>query len=436
MRNALALSGLFIIVLALCGLWMIAQIRAEVRDEIDAQLRLAHGDLAMASLDELRLWFRDEEEFAYYAEAYRGTDGTVLGPLRPEIFDQPGFQSLAAPDLFQPRFLSAFDRIAEEISAFEGPQDAFDIETWRVFVGPAAGGGQLAVFEPISGVEDALALIPRVMMVVGAALVATTLVAGAVMARLQQARLDRIRAGIARIGQGDLGHPMAPARLRDDLDEIMKGIDDAAAELDGSIARLRLFSQNVAHELRTPLARLRATLEQAPGTPDAALERTDEVIRILDAVHRIARLSHRPDPGTLTPVALADVVALTDDLFAAVAADAGQSLHVDLQAPAVVQGDFQLLAQMLSNLVENAIRYAGPGARITLRARGRALSVCDTGPGLSAQQDLTEPFARNTQSGEGAGLGLALVKTIARYHGATLTLSSTRGLEVQVSFPG
>lgn len=295
----------------------------------------------------------------------------------------------------------------------------------------------MAVFEPISGIEDALDLIPRVVLTVGAALVATTLLAGAVMAWRQQARLDRVSAGIARIGRGDLSHPMAPPQVRDDLDEIMVGIDAAAAQLDGSISRLRLFSQNVAHELRTPLARLRATLEDAPGTPDAALERTDEVIRTLDAVQRIARLSHQPDPGTLSPVALADVVALAEELFAEVAAENDQSLQTVLEDPATVPGDFQLLAQMLSNLVENAIRYAGPGARITVQARGHCLSVRDTGPGIATDEDLTEPFARaaHARSGEGSGLGLALVKTIARYHGAALTLTSDGGLEARVSFP-
>lgn len=438
MRNALALSGLFIIVLALCGLWMLAQISNEVRDDIDAQLAFMHSDFVKTGprAKEIASWFEDDEELVLYSEAYRSASGEVFGTLRPEIFDRAGYSTLSTPELFAPRFLNAYARVMEEFAAFEDPLDhSVDFDTWRVYVAPF-DGGELAMFEPISGVEDALGLIPRVVLTVGAALVATTLLAGAVMAWRQQARLDRIRDGITRIGRGDLNHRMAPARARDDIDEIMQGIDAAAAELDGSISRLRLFSQNVAHELRTPLARLRATLEDSPGTPEAALERTDDVIRTLEAVQRIARLSHQPDPGTLSPVALGDVAALAADLFGEVATENGQILQVVQDDPATVQGDFQLLAQMLSNLVENAIRYAGDGARITIHAHGRSLSVRDTGPGITGGDDLTEPFARaaEARSKEGSGLGLALVKTIARHHGADLVLTSDNGLKAQVSF--
>lgn len=433
MRNALALSGLFVVVLALCGVWLIYQISREVRADIDADLQLAHSEFSGASEQELRDWFRLDDELVLLAESYRTSEGEVLGTLRPEVFDTDGFQTLTADDLFNRRFLVAFDRLFEEISA-ETDLD-LKVDTWRAFIGPV-GSGQLAVFEPMSGVEDALEIIPGVILTVGVALVLTTLLAGAFLARHQQARLDRIRGGIARIGQGDLSRPIAPKRLRDDLDEIMKGVDEAAVKLDGSISRLRLFSQNVAHELRTPLARLRATLEDAPEPQEAALTRTDEVIRTLDAVHRIARLSHQPDPATLTQVPLAEVAFLAEDLFAEVAAEKGQRLHVVLENPAVVQGDFQLLAQLMSNLVENAIRYAGDGAEITVSACGAEFCVSDTGPGIVSDLDMTEPFARaaEARSKEGSGLGLALVKTIAHYHGAELTLASDGGLLAQVTF--
>lgn len=436
MRNAMALSAIFIVVLTLCGFWMLAEIRSEVRDDIDAQLQLAHDDLSDITDAELRDWFEDQDDFLLFSEGYRAADGTVLGALRPEVFDQPGYQTMPTDTLFQPRFTVALDRLYAELGIDEEMEAPLDIETWRVFVGPAASG-DLAVFEPISGVEEALGLIPRVVATVGVALVLTTLASGALMAWRQQARLDRVRDGIARIGRGDLSHRMAPAHPRDDLDEIMLGIDTAAAELDGSISRLRLFSQNVAHELRTPLARLRATLEDCPTPSDAALERTDEVIRTLDAVQRIARLSHQPDPGTLSPVPLQDVAVLAEELFSEVAAEAGQKLDVRFDNPAVVQGDFQLLAQMLSNLVENAIRYAGDGAQITIHAAGLRLGVHDTGPGITSADDMTEPFARSAEARAtaGTGLGLALVKTIARYHGAELTLLTRRGLKADVVFP-
>lgn len=430
MRNAFALSGLFTVVLTLCGVWMVAQIRADVREEIDEQLRVAHSELSGITTDEVREWFQDQNEFLFFTESFRTVEGEILGAVKEAVFDQPGFKTLSTQDLFQPKFLVDFDLLSEELG-----NEEVSLDSWRVFVGPFQGG-QIALFEPISGVEEALELIPRIVLAVGSALVVTTLLSGALVAWRQQARLDRVREGIARIGRGDLSQPMAPAHVRDDLDEIMVGIDSAAQELDGSISRLRLFSQNVAHELRTPLARLRATLEQNPDTPEAALDRTDEVIRTLDAVHRIARLSHRPDPGTLSTVNLGDVANLADELFSEVAADNGQRVNVVLDDPETVQGDFQLLAQMLSNLVENAIRYGGENAEITISASGSRLSVQDTGPGIVSKEDMTEPFARahEARGSDGTGLGLALVKSIARYHGAELTLTSDGGLLAQVTF--
>lgn len=436
MRNALALSAIFIVVLTICGFWIVAQFRADVREEIDAQLLQAYQELAGAAGADFRLWFDDHDEFLLFTEGYRAADGTVLGAIRTEVFDQPGFQTLLTRDLFQARFFGDFARINADLEAFGGEGSALDVDSWRVFTGPV-GSGKIAVFEPISGVEDALELIPRVMLTVGAAFVVTTLIAGAVMAWRQQARLDLVREGIARIGRGDLSRPMAPRHMRDDLDEIMVGIDAAAAELDGSISRLRLFSQNVAHELRTPLARLRAILEDNPGTPDAALERTDDVIRTLDAVQRIARLSHQPNPGALTEVELEKVARLAHDLFAEVAAENGQKLYLELINPATVQGDFQLLAQMLSNLVENAIRHAGVGVEISISIDDTSLSVRDTGRGITGDQDMTEPFVRAhpSRAGKGTGLGLSLVKTIARYHGASFELITDNGLNARVVFP-
>lgn len=436
MRNALVLSGVFILVLALCGVWMVAQFRAEVRDDIDAQLAHAHLDLSQARYFDVQAWFQDQGDVLFFTESYRTADGRVLGALRPKVFDREGYQTLSSKDLFQPRYFTDLDQITSEFDTTNDDALSLQGETWRVFVGPL-DGGQLAVFEPISGVEEALDIIPRVMLTVGGALVITTLLAGVLMAWRQQARLDHLRAGIARIGQGDLSHPMAPRHMRDDLDEIMVGVDAAAAQLEGSISRLRLFSQNVAHELRTPLARLRATLEDNPDTPQAALDRTDDVIRILNAVQRIARLSHQPAPDSLSPVPLADVVTLIQDLFTEVAIENGQFLHVDLKDPAIVQGDFQLLVQMLSNLVENAIKHAGAGAEITIRADRGRLSVRDTGAGITSELDLTEPFARapEAQAREGSGLGLALVKTIATYHGATFNMTSDGGVNVLVMFP-
>lgn len=435
------LCAIFVVLLLISGWATNRTIRAEVRAEIDAGLiELAESDAAEFTVasDVISLFAGDNEAgAASLTEGYLAPDETVHGQLRRDIFDQTGFLTLPASALFNEA------GIAELREDWRFPsEEAFQPEAglWRVYVLPLAGG-RMAYLEEIEDFESVLAVIPGVVAGVGIPAIVATLLAGLGLGWRQQRRLDRISGGLARIADGDFSQRIAPARLHDDLDQVMWDVDGAAIRLQGSFDQLRYFTQHLAHELRTPLARLRASIEDLGDGPAnlTVLDRTDEVIRIFDAVQRIARLSGRDGRAGMGEVDLGQVAQLMEDLFAEIADHNGQRLQLRLSNPAIIRGDQQLIAQLVSNLVDNAVRHSGAGSTITLAVEGDQITVTDTGPGIEAEKlsRLCTPFDQlgNNQT-FGMGLGLALVRAIADYHRATMSVGKgeSGGLCIVVRF--
>ena len=432
-RYTLILCILVIFVLVASGIVLNWTLQAQVKAEVDEMLVDTYDEFIRADVttDELVSWFFQlAEEDGFFNFAYQDQFGNIIGGVSPEIFTQDGFATVISDELFDPSFVRNFTVLFAQ-------EDIIDEDKWRIFVGDL-DGGRIVIFEPVENVEDALALFAIFLTYVGLALIVVTMTAGGVLAFQQQKRIDQIEARLARVGRGDLTNAKLPAVLRDDLDHIMAGIEDAAAQLDNSITQLRLFTQNAAHELNTPLARLRAQLEQLAESDqkDVALSEADTVIRTLAGVQRIARLSHRPSAESLSIVDLGEVAELMRDLYADVIEENGQQCDILILDSKPVLGDFQLLSQMASNLVENAIRHAGNNAIISIIIKDRQLIVGDTGKGLSDAAVVTafKPFQRDASAG-GSGLGLALVKAIADYHSAVLTTVQENGFSIHVTFP-
>jgi signal transduction histidine kinase len=214
---------------------------------------------------------------------------------------------------------------------------------------------------------------------------------------------------------------------------------------------LKQVSNDIAHDMRTPLTRLRQKLEAGlaePRTHDPALEGVlsdlDSILDTFAALLRIAQIEGGARRAAFRPCELAALAETVTEAFAPSAEDQHQTLSLVVEAAAVVDGDAELLTQMLVNLVENALRHTGPNAQITVkvaRSGGAAsLSVADDGPGVpeAERERLFDRFYRleRSRSTPGSGLGLALVAAVARLHGAEVDLAPTQpGLEVRVSFP-
>lgn len=278
--------------------------------------------------------------------------------------------------------------------------------------------------------------------------------AGLWLARRGQARVGQINAGLAKIAQGHLETRIVLEGPEDDLSLLAKRINGTAERLEDAMTQVRVQSSNIAHDLRTPLARLRAQLEtsllalaeeQRPVSEDElgeALEQIDHITATFEALLRLARIESGAGREAFGEVNLAELADRLQETFGPVLEAANRKLEVDANDAGGVSGDADMLFQLFANLIQNALRHGHGDGVVALRIQGTTVSVSDDGPGIPfAERDkVLQPLYQRetTRQGEGFGLGLSLVRAIADLHDASLSLSdgpSGRGLTVSVRFP-
>ena len=270
--------------------------------------------------------------------------------------------------------------------------------------------------------------------------------------------MQRLRALIDNRGLNDLS-PLDPEAAPQDLRPLIRSVNGLMERLAASFDAQRRFIADAAHQLRTPLAGIksqteRALIENDPAAARLALKRLSAGTEHATALaNRLLTLARAGTPLIAPPVDV-DLIGIVSDTIAEHLPNAIERRH-DLGfegpsngSPCIVRGDALLLREMLSNLIDNALRYSPDGGSITVSvdrdpASGcYALAVSDTGPGIPAneRERVFEPFYRGADvMAPGTGLGLAIVRTIATVHGASVALSTgpgNRGLRVTVRFPG
>ena len=274
---------------------------------------------------------------------------------------------------------------------------------------------------------------------------------GYALSRGVNQRIAAISGAAEAIIDGDLSRRVPVRGSDDDLDRLALTFNRMLDRIAALMESLKQVSNDIAHDMRTPLTRLRQKLEaglaetRAGEAPlEGVLSDLDSILDTFAALLRIAQIEGGARRAAFRPCELAVLAQTVTAAFAPSAEDQHQSLSLVVEAPAVIDGDAELLTQMLVNLVENALRHTGPNAAITVKVaragRAASLSVADNGPGVpdAERERLFDRFYRleRSRATPGSGLGLALVAAVAKLHGAEVSLAAAQpGLEVRVSFP-
>lgn len=268
-------------------------------------------------------------------------------------------------------------------------------------------------------------------------------------------RVGAVTSTCQRILAGEIGLRLPVAGANDEFDALATLVNRMLDRLEEQAGTLRATFDSAAHDLRAPLHRLRtrmdALLLRSPPLEGAVHESIESALREVDRLQRtlgtLLQIALAESSAALASLASVDMGALATELvelFEPVAADKGLSLECRQERPAVVQGNRQLLAQLLTNLIENGLKHVPAGGRIEVAVRrlshGVRLTVSDNGPGIASEDRLraVQPFVRvgSNPKGEGSGLGLSLVAAIARLHRGRLELESNDpGLRVVVELP-
>jgi signal transduction histidine kinase len=368
-----------------------------------------------------------------------GLAGNV-GSLEPGVLDHPGW-------------------LETNYHRLEAPEGAEHRALVRVVQLP--GGFHLLVGRDLEERERLFGIVVNAGQWSLALVIVLGLIGGFFVSRRVLSRIDAMTGTAQTIMAGDLSGRLPVAGTGDELDRLADNVNAMLERIEALMRGLKEVSDNIAHDLKTPLTRLRNRCEQAlrsatgEASYRAALESTiaesDDLIRTFDALLMIARAESGQARDNMTEFDASEIARDVGDLYEPVADEKGIVLKIDAPAAAPVRGNRELVSQALANLIDNAIKYAGPSGRangapaeIVVRAGNDgeriAISVADRGPGIPDvdRGRVVERFVRLEQSRSepGSGLGLSLASAVARLHGGELKLEDNHpGLRTTIALP-
>jgi len=274
------------------------------------------------------------------------------------------------------------------------------------------------------------------------------------MGRSTLRRIEAINETSREIMSGDLSRRVPSRNTGDDFDVLADNLNNMLNQIESLMESVRRVSDNIAHDLRTPLARLRNRLEELSldveqsdkrrETVEQALEEADGLLNTFNALLRIARIESHDTRAGFADIDIAALVGDVVELYEPLAEEKSLRLATSLDVRPVFKGDRDLLFQALANLLDNAIKYAPPQSEISCRLEaaddGARLVLSDKGPGIPASQrdNVFQRFFRLEQSRTtpGNGLGMSLVQAVMQLHHLRLELHDNQpGLKVVIAFP-
>jgi signal transduction histidine kinase len=306
----------------------------------------------------------------------------------------------------------------------------------------------------VGDLHDFASRIEIAMIAVAVLLLVLAAVAAVLVTRRTVGRIEQINATSRAIMLSGLDQRIPLRGSHDEWDRVAESLNQMLDRIEILMGEVKQVSDNVAHDLRTPLTRMRGRLEKAYHAPrnsesDAALigdtiADLDAVLGMFASITRISEIETRARKGAFRPVNLAEIAGEVVELYDAAAERDSTRLSLGGDRDVAVTGDRDLLFDAIANLVDNAIKHGRCGGQVLVtcanRAGGAAISIADDGPGIPADQHdhVFKRFYRLEQSRytPGNGLGLSLVAAVARLHGAEIALrDNAPGLLVELRFP-
>ena len=379
------------------------------------------------------------EKLGEYAAAYErgGIDG---------LADTVRAEQRTAPERL---FVRVLDQGAETIVLSQ--PEGWDPATLELASLRTADGTLVQVGKSTESRDDLLARFRAALGLVTVSIVVIALGGGLLVTRSALKPIKALIAAVERIvetGHADARVPLSGTG--DALDELTALFNAMQDKVEGLVAAMRGALDNVSHDLRTPLTRLRGTAELAlAAEPDRdwdrealaeCVEESDRVLVMLNTLMDISEAESGAMQLRRAPVSLDEVVARAVDLYRDVADAKGVTLAVGSGGGVIVDADRTRLEQVAANLLDNAVKYTPPGGRVDVEVRGEAgralLRVTDTGPGIPADE-LPRIWDRlfrgdTSRTERGLGLGLSLVKAVVEAHGGTVEAHSARGQGTEV----
>ena len=409
---------------------------------LKAESRILSSDMKISGLDKLTetvtaLSHPDGTGLYYLA----GADGAKVAGNLNRV--PPELEADARGSVFSyqpPRNAGAAARLAVAIPVDIGPEARLiigrDIEDQRTFADS----------------------IRRVFLLGFGVLSLAGLLGGLAVSRLILNRIEAITATSRSIMEGDLSRRIPTSGKGGELNALAQNLNEMLDRIEGLMNELREVSDNIAHDLKTPLSRLRNSAEAALRDPrggdayreglERTIEKADDLIKTFNALLLIARLEAGPLEESVEVFDLGRFVEDVSELYAPAAEEAGFALSIETEPGVFVRGNRQLIGQAVANLIDNAIKYSrsgGPGSAITVRAlrvdARPAISVGDHGPGINAadRERVMKRFVRleESRTKPGTGLGLSLVAAVARLHHGEVRLEDNQpGLNVALLLSG
>lgn len=311
---------------------------------------------------------------------------------------------------------------------------------WPTVAATLPDGSRILIAQSVRQAEDLQEFILATLFATFAMVIGLTLVLGWRMGRQLLARIDQINDTAGEILHGHLDQRIPVSGKDDEFDELARNLNAMLDHINRLIRGMRQVTDNVAHDLRRPLTRMRnrldVTLLETRDADEyrASLEATrgdiEEVLKTFNALLEIAQVESGHFRGEMGELSLSALASELGEMYADLFEAEGQHLDVAIEPDICVIGNRQLLAQLISNLLENAHKYAGHRAQVTLSLKrdetGAVLTVSDNGPGIpkDQQENVLRRYMRldSARSTPGNGLGLSLVKAIGELHHARLAM--------------